>query len=207
MQEKIMAQQSRTAYYEALAKCQLELPVIPKRGEIKNKSGGVQSKYARWEDINEKIKSILQRHGFTLSFISIPCDNGVKVQARLSHIDGHQEESTVPAPLDVSGNKNNVQGIGSSLSYCKRYAAGLLLNITTAEEDTDGIPPNPDAVFKTDIEGVQARWKKLNPKGTKEHYEKWIEETCGLLKPFDSKSWRLADLHACEVKLDGMEGK
>jgi hypothetical protein len=41
-------------------------------------------------------------------------------------------------PLDTSGSKNNVQAVGSSTSYGKRYTATLLLNIRTKGEDDDG---------------------------------------------------------------------
>ena len=44
-------------------------------------------------------------------------------------------------PVDTSGSKNGVQAVASSVSYGKRYTAGLLLNITTTGEDDDGNGP------------------------------------------------------------------
>jgi hypothetical protein len=41
----------------------------------------------------------------------------------LSHELGHSEETTMTLPLDTSGSKNNVQAVGSSTSYGKRYTA------------------------------------------------------------------------------------
>jgi len=43
--------------------------------------------------------------------------------------------------VDTSGSKNGVQAVASSVSYGKRYTAGLLLNITTTGEDDDGNGP------------------------------------------------------------------
>jgi hypothetical protein len=40
--------------------------------------------------------------------------------------------------LDSSGGKNNIQGMGSSFSYGKRYTTTALLNIVTEGEDDDG---------------------------------------------------------------------
>ena len=44
-------------------------------------------------------------------------------------------------PVDTTGSKNGVQAVASSVSYGKRYTAGLLLNITTTGEDDDGNGP------------------------------------------------------------------
>jgi hypothetical protein len=40
-------------------------------------------------------------------------------------------------PIDTSGSKTSVQGIGSTVSYGKRYTLCALLNISTGD-DTDG---------------------------------------------------------------------
>ncbi len=44
----------------------------------------------------------------------------------------------MPLPLDTSGSKNNIQGMGSSLTYGKRYLVTAMLNIVTEGEDKDG---------------------------------------------------------------------
>lgn len=139
MQERIMGHKAKAAYTDALAQAQLELPEITKHGEIKNKAGGVQSKYALWEDINEAIKPVLARHGFSLSFrFPKPEPGSVAVTGVLSHREGHAEETTITLPVDTSGSKNPVQAVASSTSYGKRYTAGALLNLTARGEDDDG---------------------------------------------------------------------
>lgn len=138
MQERMMNRQAETAFNAALAEMQTELPEIPRHGEIKNKSGGVQSKYAKWEDLNEIIKPILSRHGFALSFRTGNEGARIVVTGILSHAAGHSVSSTMHLPLDTSGSKNEVQGLGSSTSYGKRYVAGALLNLTSRGEDDDG---------------------------------------------------------------------
>ena len=61
----------------------------------------------------------------------------VVVTAVLDHQDGHQEATSLRLPPDVGVNRNNVQAVGSSVSYGKRYTACALLNITTRGEDDD----------------------------------------------------------------------
>lgn len=137
MYERIEANKARTAYAAALAQMQPELPVIRERGAIKNGRGDVQSTYALWEDVNEDIKPVLQRHGFALSFRTETGDK-VTVTGVLSHREGHSETTTITLPADTSGSKNAVQAVASSVSYGKRYTAGALLNFTSRGEDDDG---------------------------------------------------------------------
>lgn len=144
------ASKAKTAYLQALAAMQPELPVITKHGvigkNVKDERGqntGKQeamTKYARWEDVVEGITPILAEHGFSLSFrIAQPTPDRVSVSGVLGHRDGHTEETTLALPIDSSGAKNNVQGWGSSVSYGKRYTAFALLNISARGEDDDGV--------------------------------------------------------------------
>lgn len=153
--ERLLAQarQSRmddakAAYVRALVKMKPLLPVIDRKGRIvihekgkdKTAENVIQSTpYALWEDIDAAITPILNEHGFALTFRCGAGQEGrITVTGVLSHEFGHSEETTMQLPLDTSGSKNNVQAVGSSTSYGKRYTAGLLLNIRTKGEDDDG---------------------------------------------------------------------
>lgn len=136
MHERLQARQAEVLFSQALAEMQMELPVIAERGSIKTKGGGVQSTYALWEDINEQIKPILAKHGFSLSFRT-STEAGVTVTGVLQHRAGHKESTGITLPADMSGSKNSVQAIASSVSYGKRYTAGALLNLTSCGEDDD----------------------------------------------------------------------
>jgi len=133
MQERIMERQARAAYMSALADMQPDLPEIPENGK-----GHGNIKYALWEDINELIKPVLGRHGFSLSFRTGQTDGKIIVTGVLSHREGHSEETTMHLPTDTSGSKNAVQAVGSSTSYGKRYVAQALLNLTSRGDDDDG---------------------------------------------------------------------
>lgn len=141
-QRDLLDRQARTAYAEALARMQPELPIIHERGGIRNRVGGIQSRYALWEDIVGIITPILARHGFSLTFRTGSAAELVEVIGVLTHIGGHEERTSLTLPLDV-GHPNNprslVQAIGSSTSYGKRYTASALLNLRSGtSEDDDG---------------------------------------------------------------------
>lgn len=154
--ERISARQAKAAYTAALAAVQQEIPPIPERGSIKNNSGGVQSKYALWEDINDIIKPILARHGFALSFRTGTQDQKIVVTGILSHKEGHSEETSIYLPADTSGSKNAVQAVGSSTSYGKRYTAQALLNMTSRGEDDDGVTANVGSRI-TEAQAIELR--------------------------------------------------
>lgn len=139
MYERITARQAEAAFYDALAAMQPDLPIIEKRGSIKNKAGGKQAGYAKWEDVVEQITPILSRHGFSLNFHVRHDADRIIVTGILGHRLGHKDSTDSPPLMaDVSGSKNAVQALGSSVSYGKRYAAFALLNIVARDEDDDG---------------------------------------------------------------------
>lgn len=143
MHERAVADRRKAAFALAFSELQPDLPTVAKNGriEIKNKEGTkvIQSTpFALWEDIHKAITPTLGACGFTLSFRINHPEGKVAVTAVLLHREGHQEETTIVLQQDGSGSKNNVQGVGSSVSYGKRYSATALLNINVGGEDDDG---------------------------------------------------------------------
>ncbi len=142
MHERALERAAKLEYTAAKLALRPQLPTINENGQILNSAGKAQSTYAEWEDINDAIQPLLIQHGFDLAFRPGSTPEGkVIVTGILSHTAGHFEEAEIVLPLDGSGGKNAVQGVGSSLSYGKRYAAIALLNITSRhkrDRDDDG---------------------------------------------------------------------
>ena len=137
LQERILAHNAKAAFTSAFALMQAEIPEIDEKGRIVV-SGTVQSRYAKNEDIQRVLRPILAKHGFSLGFRTEWPDGLIEVVGELSHIGGHARESRFRAKADTSGNKNDTQALGSTVSYGHRYATKDLLNITSRGEDTDG---------------------------------------------------------------------
>ena len=162
MHERLTDRHAKTAYFAALAVMQPSLPIIERKGLIvvppKDGKTGHQTPYALWEDINEAIRPLLAEHGFAMSFRIKKDADRVEVTGALSHRDGHSEETTLSLPMDTTGSKNNVQAIGSSTSYGKRYTAMALLNITTRGEDDDGAAADgPELIAANQREDLLAK--------------------------------------------------
>ena len=132
MQERIMAKNAEMSFNNAMADMQEELPMIDKTAKAHN------SKYAKLESIHAQISPVLKKFGFSLSFDSVFEEKVVIVTGTLSHREGHSKSSNIRLPIDNSGSKNDVQGMGSTISYARRYLLGMLLNIVTKDEDDDG---------------------------------------------------------------------
>lgn len=137
LQERAHKRDAEAAFNSDLAQLQAKLPTIAERGAIKDRSGGVQSRYALWEDVNKAILPILRDHGFSLTFRQEQTDKGICVTGVLSHRLGHSERTSITLPADTSGSKNAVQAVGSSVSYGKRYTAGMLLNLISGDMEAD----------------------------------------------------------------------
>jgi hypothetical protein len=146
LQKDLQAQRALSAFTIDMARLQPMLPTVEQNGRLVIKEKGTErviqsTPYAKWEDINEAIRGPLGECGFALTFRAERVNDQVVITGILSHREGHQERTTISLALDSTGSKNNVQAVGSSISYGKRYTAGMLLNITSRakfEADDDG---------------------------------------------------------------------
>ena len=149
LQERMMDKDAEMQFNKAMAKMQAVMPVIKKDGSVeyaadKNDPNSKMVKafdYASFENIMKIVKPILSEHGFAITFDSDERQTqggGAVIKALLLHEAGHSKTTSFAAALDSSGGKNNIQAMGSTFSYGKRYCVTALLNIITEGEDDDG---------------------------------------------------------------------
>ena len=141
--------QAKREFDQAFAELSAALPRITKKGEVKypedkTKPNGRMLKafnYAKFEDILELIQPLLNEHHFQVAFDTEPHSDGkITVVGFLRHSAGHEISAKFgPLMLDTSGGKNNIQAVGSTFSYGKRYCLTALLNLVFEGEDDDGV--------------------------------------------------------------------
>lgn len=136
MQERVLADQHRTAFMAAMARLTPKLPEIGKNGTSHH------GKYARLEDIDRAIRPLISEEGFSLSFDSLPVEGKIRVICKLSHAEGHSETKQIDLPLDNSGSKNGAQAVISTVAYGRRALTKMFFNLMEAGEDTDGNSPD-----------------------------------------------------------------
>jgi hypothetical protein len=91
-----------------------------------------KSKYAPLNDVINHIKKPLSEQG--LSFIQSTSGDGsdVVVTTLLMHDSGEWIESD---PLHLKAEKNTAQGVGSAITYGRRYSLSAVLGISSEDDD------------------------------------------------------------------------
>lgn len=161
MQERIMAINRKAEFDAAFSLMQGELPIIDEKGQIVV-DGVVRSRFGRHEDIQAAIKPILAKHGFSIRHKDKRLENGkLLIIGVLGHRSGHSEEDEFECPPDTSGKKNDLQALGSSREYGRRYTTISLLNIVTKGVDDDGRKGGGGDVAADPPNGFEAWWDDL----------------------------------------------
>lgn len=140
MQQKMEARQAEVSFNQSLARLAAKMPQIPRNGRVSLGEGKGSYPFTRWEDMDKVLRPLMAEEGFVFSFDSKPDDRGVMITVigHLLHKDGHSRSASMLLQLDSGPGRNNLQAMGSSLSYGKRYTAEMLLNIVREGDDKDG---------------------------------------------------------------------
>jgi ERF superfamily len=150
MYERLKAKEAELAYNAAKGRILKKLALIK---IVKNRSalyeiekGNPQKgtyeafKYAPLEEIDKHLRPLLAKEGMDLSYSDESRGGGgILIRGRLNHLPGgHYEDSFMPASLDTTGGKSDVQAVGSTNSFLRRYVACNIFNIVVVGDDDDG---------------------------------------------------------------------
>jgi len=138
----------------AFVQLQKEIPIISGTRPIPDKYGNVKFRYANFEDIDEIVRPICLRNGFTYAFRETAMEAGrVTVTMTLQHSGGHSRE--IPYTVRIGSGPpgaNESQADGSGHTYGKRGAleSGLALRVVGAREDAamEGAAITSDQAFE-----------------------------------------------------------
>lgn len=137
LKERVDATEAKKAFIAAMAEFHKDPPIIVKSKEGNN---------CKFADLGASIKLIrpaLLRVSITPSWETEQLPNGeTMVTCTLSHMLGHEKSSSLSGAPEDSGSKNAVQGVGSTVSYFKRYTLEAVCGLVAEGEDTDGNPPD-----------------------------------------------------------------
>lgn len=114
--------------YAALAKAQAEMG----RAEKSKSNPAFRSKYADLASVQDACMPALLKHGFAVFQALGRDEHGPHLMTVLAHESGERLEC--PVPLIIG--KNDMQGLGSAVTYARRI--GLLCASGIAPEDDDG---------------------------------------------------------------------
>lgn len=137
LQERWERNNARRAFDAAMALARAELPIIIKNREVDFTTAKGRTNYV-YEDlasIAKAVDPILAKHGLAYRFRTTQDGGTVTVVCILSHRDGYSEENSLSAARDDSGNKNSIQGVGSTVTYLQRYTLKAGLGLSATKDD------------------------------------------------------------------------
>lgn len=115
----------------ALAKAQGEMLIAGKD----SKNPFFKSNYADFATIVRASRPALAKHGLSVIQRVITQEDGVEVlYTMLLHASGQYVEGR----MKINPVKQDVQSMGSAITYLKRYAYAAMVGVTAADEDDDG---------------------------------------------------------------------
>lgn len=116
----------------ALAAAQARFTYAAKDSVAAMGSAG-KRKYADLQSVLEAIRDGLTANGLAVIQAPMPAGNGIRLRTTLAHKSGQWMASELCLPQDKMG---GVQGMGSALTYARRYALAAMVGI--AQDDDDG---------------------------------------------------------------------
>lgn len=137
LQERYEANQARKAYHEAMAQFKANPPKIGKDKKVSFGQGKTAYNHASLYNVTDKINSELSKYGLSASWTTKQ-NGAIIVICKITHVQGHSEETSLSAQADKSGSKNDIQAIGSTITYLERYTLLALTGLATFDQDDDG---------------------------------------------------------------------
>jgi hypothetical protein len=126
------AETETSRFLSALAALQAELPKLPKD----KTNPHFHSKFTGLDTIVDAVGPLLVKH--RLVWMTMPGRDqfGPYLEYRLVHVDS-DAEGGIFGRMPLLLTKDDMQGLGSALTYARRYALSSVLNLV-ADEDDDG---------------------------------------------------------------------
>lgn len=95
---------------------------------------GGKRKYADLQSVLDAIKPALAKNELAYTQQTMPSTEGIALRTTLMHSSGEWVAGVIALPIDRMG---GIQGMGSALTYARRYALSALVGVAP-DEDDDG---------------------------------------------------------------------
>lgn len=146
LRAELEAQEARKAFIEALSAFKADPPTILKNKKAsfdhKKDDGKTEYEFATLAQVVNCIAPALAKYGLSHTWETAQ-DTGtgggglITVTCHLRHALGHAETTMLKASPDSSGSKNNIQAVGSTITYLQRYTLLAATGLAAKDQDTD----------------------------------------------------------------------
>lgn len=137
------ASETITALAPALVKAAAQLSPVAKDAT----NPAFRNRYATLDAIMEQVRPVLAAHGLAVVQSMTQPETvdgrvvGVAIETRILHTSGEWIAGVVTLPVD----KATAQGVGSAMSYGRRYGLSALLGLTADDDDGNAASQRPAA--------------------------------------------------------------
>lgn len=106
------------------------------QGKIKNPVADIEAynyKYADLDKVMEAIRAPFAENGLAvMQMVGKLENNAITVTTLLTHKSGQYVSATTKMPVDL---RKGAQGVGSAITYCRRYSLSAMVGIAQADDD------------------------------------------------------------------------
>lgn len=132
--------EKKEAFYSAMLEVQKELH----HAKFDSKNSHFSSEYASLESYLDAAKPVLSKHGFVLTQGCVPIGDISGLETLIVHTSGSEVRHTVPLLLA----KQDMQALGSAITYARRYGLATILGMGSADDDGNGATQSAPEGFK-----------------------------------------------------------
>ena len=130
-----------------------------------------KSKFASLKSVIDAVKPALNSNGIFFMQISHPVDTGVGIETVFCKGDEKLSTGVVVVPVD----RANAQGLGSSMTYAKRYSLAVACGISASEDDDGNAaaenPPPINAIPDVDAKKRDSYVTQLITKANEDSFD------------------------------------
>jgi hypothetical protein len=140
LQMRWEANEARKAFNLALSKFKALGITVGKNAKVSYKTdkGLTEYSHASLGNVCDVTGPRLGQFGLSARWETSQEADKIRVTCILAHEAGHSEKVWLESGRDSSGGKNNIQALGSTVSYLERYTLLAITGTATANQDDDG---------------------------------------------------------------------
>lgn len=139
LQERWEANEARKAFVAAMAAFKAEPITVTKSKTVdfSTQKGRTHYTHATLADVVDAAVSGMGRHGLSHRWDVRQEAGRITVHCIVTHERGHSESTSLTSNPDDSGNKNQIQQVGSAITYLQRYTLMAALGLAASDMQED----------------------------------------------------------------------
>ena len=151
-----------------------------------------KSRYADLSSVWSAIRKPLTDNGLSVVQTMDISDVGVIVETTLLHISGEY----ISGRLQMTPEKNTPQGVGSAITYARRYALASIVGISPEDDDAEGAMDRKKQAKTTEL--TKAQWDLIKLLGAEkemtENETKALVQFCASQNKISPRNSEIAQL-------------